>query len=1122
MLQRNLQSFVTSVRHRRGGLCLAALLLAPFAAAATAGDDASTSPSLAAEVPMEVSLESGETRSFSVELAAGASALFTVEQRGIDVTLRLEGPAGEPHAEVDAPFDRQGEEALLLEPRAAGRYRVVIAAREKGAPAGRVELTFHPLSRSVPEELRRLEAWRAMTRAGEGYRAGTPEARRGALAAYGQAREGWHALGDRPLEARALYAQAVLSRLLDDTRAALERAQEDLPLWQGAGDRLWEGVTWNEVGLDRWLLGDAAGARQAFERALALDRAEGERYGAAVALANLCLLHLPKGELREGLACYREALPLLREVRALELEGAALTNVGRAYDVLGEPSEARAAYGEALTVLRDTGNRAAEGRTLNNLGVLEAAAGDVEGALIHYAQARDIFRALGDRRWQARVLNNLGLVYHGSGDFATARSNYDAALPLWLAVGDEAGEAATRTNLGLILQIQGRPREALAFHTRALAIRRAAGDRRGEAIALTQLARTQRALGDLTAALEGLEHAADLLAAVGDPDNLSYAQLLAGEVLAAQGRREEALVRVGRALATARGAGSPIYEAQALSALAAVEGSLGRSKSACEHALAALDRIEALRVRIGDPDLRISYSGFQHRAYELAIDLLMAAHRAAPTAGYDREALGVSERARARTLFELLQEAHVDLRQKGDAPLLDRLAVLEDRLSAKAERLSRLGAGAAGGAGSEGNRGEREALQRESQEIVQELDLVEARLRQGDPQVAALTRPRPLTAPEIQGLLDPDTILLSYALGEARSYLWMVTAEELQSFELPPRAAVEEAARRLHEGWSRFDVARRGATGEVALALGRTLLGPIAGRLARLTGGRLAVVADGALEYVPFSALPLEPEDGKPLLARHEVVYLPSASVLALERQLRAGRPQAERRLAVLADPVFDVRDPRVVRPRGGAPLPAPSGPPPFERLPASRREAEAIAVLAGSPGGTMMALDFAAARSAVLGDRLAPFQVVHFATHGVLDAEHPALSGLALSTVDREGRPQEGFLDLRDIYGLRLGADLVVLSGCRTALGREVKGEGLMGLARGFLSAGAPRVVASLWPVEDRATAALMTRFYRALWQEGLPPAAALRAAQLAVRGERRWRDPYFWAGFVLEGAWD
>lgn len=257
------------------------------------------------------------------------------------------------------------------------------------------------------------------------------------------------------------------------------------------------------------------------------------------------------------------------------------------------------------------------------------------------------------------------------------------------------------------------------------------------------------------------------------------------------------------------------------------------------------------------------------------------------------------------------------------------------------------------------------------------------------------------------------------------------------------------------------------------------------------------------------------------LLERHEIVQVPSATALAAQRRRLARRPPAPRRLAVVADPVFDPADPRVTGGQVAAvPAAAVRGEVPFERLPASRREAEAISALA-PPGEAVAALDFAASRDRVLGDGLGGFRVVHFATHGVFDAGRPALSGLALSAVDERGQPREGFLHLRDVYTLRLDADLVVLSGCRTALGREVRGEGLLGLTRGFQYAGAPRVVASLWRAEDRATAELMTRFYQALWVDRLPPAAALRAAQLSIRGERRWRDPFFWAGWVIEGVW-
>jgi len=190
-----------------------------------------------------------------------------------------------------------------------------------------------------------------------------------------------------------------------------------------------------------------------------------------------------------------------------------------------------------------------------------------------------------------------------------------------------------------------------------------------------------------------------------------------------------------------------------------------------------------------------------------------------------------------------------------------------------------------------------------------------------------------------------------------------------------------------------------------------------------------------------------------------------------------------------------------------------------LERLPATRREAQMIATLA--PGKVWSALDLAANREAVLSGGLRDYRVVHFATHAVADTRNPELSGLVLSLVDAAGKPREGFLGVSDIYELDLDADLVVLSGCQTALGKEVRGEGIMGLTRGFLYAGVPRVVASLWKVQDKTTAELMERFYRALWRNHLAPAAALRDAQLSLRRDPRYRDPYSWAGFVLQGDW-
>jgi CHAT domain-containing protein len=297
---------------------------------------------------------------------------------------------------------------------------------------------------------------------------------------------------------------------------------------------------------------------------------------------------------------------------------------------------------------------------------------------------------------------------------------------------------------------------------------------------------------------------------------------------------------------------------------------------------------------------------------------------------------------------------------------------------------------------------------------------------------------------------------------------------------------------------------------------------------------RLLVVADGALHYLPFGMLPLPGAAASPLITRAEIVNLPSASMLAVQRGLLAGRTRAANTLAILADPVFDATDPRVTpssaaasltpEPVDGSRLLQHLAPSSIEgaraiipRLPATAAEARAITAAAGGAGLAVTGFD--ARKGVVTGDRLKGYRYVHFATHGFVDSVNPSLSAIVLSLVDRDGRPQDGFLRADELYGLELSADMVVLSACQTGLGKEIRGEGLVGLTRGLMYAGAATVVVSLWSVSDNATADLMARFYRELISAGRSPAAALRAAQLLLLKQTRWTHPYYWSAFTIQG---
>jgi CHAT domain-containing protein len=476
----------------------------------------------------------------------------------------------------------------------------------------------------------------------------------------------------------------------------------------------------------------------------------------------------------------------------------------------------------------------------------------------------------------------------------------------------------------------------------------------------------------------------------------------------------------------------------------------------------------------------------------------MGLHRQRPADGFDRQAFGVSERARARTLLDLIAESRSNIREGVDPALRSREQTLRAQLTLR---------------------------RNDSDERVQSL-LIQFRelqneMRAKNPRYASLVEPPVADLDTVQrDLLDRDTALVEYALGEERSYVWIVDATRFTAHELPPRARIEALARRAHDALSRAQAPDL----RVALQeLSDAIVTPLG---ARIAGKRLAIVTEGTLQYIPFAALP--DTDGRPLIASHEIVSLPSASTL---RALRADAPRAaaSRSVFVVGDPVFDGKDPRV-RSDKAQPTAAPatalersardSGVAGLERLLFTRREADTIASLVPAARVRKL-LDFDASLERITSGDLSAYRIVHFATHGLLNNKHPELSGLVFSLVDAQGRPRNGFLPAYEAYNLRLNAELVVLSACQTALGEDIRGEGLVGLTRAFMYAGTPRVVASLWRVPDSATAALMARFYRALLTENRRPAEALRLAQESVRAERRWSAPYYWAGFTLAGEW-
>jgi CHAT domain-containing protein len=612
----------------------------------------------------------------------------------------------------------------------------------------------------------------------------------------------------------------------------------------------------------------------------------------------------------------------------------------------------------------------------------------------------------------------------------------------------------------------------LDYYNQALPLLRQLGDISGEATTLNNIGRVYDDLGDKQTALDHYNQALPLLRQVGD---------------------------ISR-------------EANTLGNLALLKRSQGKLTEAKADIEAAIKIIEDLRRKIASEKLRQSYFAGKQDYYELYIDLLMQLHQQNPDSGYDAEALHISERSRARTLLELLTEATVDIRAGVDPNLLAEEQHLNQQLSAQEKQRQYL-------VSRNYTKSDLDQIKAEIDQTLAQLSDLETKIRQNSPTYANLKYPDPLTLAEIQPILDENTLLLEYALGKDNSYLFLVGKNSFSSYKLPPRAEIEAAVEeylQLLKSPLQTDI----TSGQ---KLSDILLYPIADKL---NNQRLIIVGNGKLQLLPFAAIPISsPSSPSPLIVNHEIITLPSFTSIAVQKEEWQKRPTAPKTLAVLADPVFGANDPRIegIVPSTNQDLSKISGLRQgctnLDRL--YYTEEEANNILAQVPDNQeFSALGFDATREAAIAPNLEQYQMVHFATHGCIN-DNPLLSGLAFSSYDEQGNIQDSFLRLQDIFNLQLNAELVVLSACETGLGDNVSGEGIVGLTRGFMYAGARRVLVSLWSVNDTATAKLMSNYYQKMLQDKLTPVAALRAAQLEMWQGETWQSPYYWAAFTIQGDW-
>ena len=1110
-------------------------------------------------------LQAKETLVFQVVLSPGQYMHVEVNQVGIDAVVRLFDPNRVLVVQRDSPNSKYGPEKVSTVAQLSGSHYVLVCGAEN-QPAGTYVLRLDGPRMASTADDRRIIAEQAYFQAAKLSAQRNPAALESAIEYYKESANIWRELGDANEEGYALSNLGDLYRDLRQFKESEVNLEAALSLLRAAGDVSGQAYVLNSWGATYRELGSnlSAGFKK-YEEAVALRRSINDRWGEAQLRNNLGLLHVRLGQNKEAVDHLTVARSLWQELGARDQEMNTLNNIATANLNSGNLSEAFIQFEEILEFCRQvTGPCRPEAFVRNSLGMIYDTWAQPNKALAEYNLALTLYRQpnTDTRTFQATTLDNLGLLYAGLEDPRAALENLEEALKLRLELKTPGNEAVTRSNIGYVQIVLNNLPEAFKQLNHALLLSRGT-DERFEGYTLMRLGIAHFKDGDSAKALDHYGQALEVQTRIGDIRGQAMTLNRIAELYSSIDQAGNARRHYLRAQERWTVVGDSLGESIALYGLAKVERQQKRFPAARDAIVEAIAKVESVRTSTSNYRIRTSFFDARHDYYQLEVDIRMHLYNALQARkSYARakieleQALFAAERARSRNLLDLLTESQAEIRKDVDPGLLEKEQMQRREIEGKLDLLQEL-------LTQTDKEKQRVTLQHELDALNRSLNQTRAAIRNRSPRYASLTQPQPLKPAQIQQLLDDETCLLQYSIGEERSYLWFVTRHNIRPYTLPGRADIDKTINALLEVIKVHEpplpsenIQNRIATMRAAQVtypkrafdVSNILLKPVT---ARIGFKRIVIVADGLSQYLPFGALPVPSEANSkaasssqplaPLIANFEVVYEPSASVLALIR--RDQRRTAPGTVAVIADPVFSKQDERVqVGAKGDIPIDAVSkedaqylkafrdagdigsvaGSLRLVRLTHSRKEAEAIVAVA-APGSSLSALDFDASRTKALSEELRQFRIVHLATHGILDSANPELSGLVFSLVNRDGKPARGFLRLGDIYNLNLPADLVVLSACQTAIGPAVKSEGLTGLTRGFMYAGAARVVASLWKVDDAATAELMKRFYMYMLDKNMPPAAALRRAQLDISTmNEEWRPSFYWAGFVLLGEWN
>jgi CHAT domain-containing protein len=825
-------------------------------------------------------------------------------------------------------------------------------------------------------------------------------------------------------------------------------------------------------------------ALQTAKRALEISKTLGDEFGAASALDQIAQCYYAQSDLDEATDTYQQSLQLWREQGNLHQQLQTLNMLGFVDVEKGDWQSAISYLTQAQSVTTEN-DPDLMAQSAAGLASVFIDSGLPESALIHYQRAREFYRKAALERGVNRMTMMIGHTYFLLQNTSAARENLQTAL----AAFDPNGVDAAQCN--------------------------------------EYIAQLRISAGQYAEALRHLLPVVQIYERAGNPKQAARVRALIGQLYEQQGNFADARANYLEASQTFQRISDRVSDAAVSFALGRLELQSGNYDAAEELLRHSIEYTEIIRSKSVGRELKQAFSASVHARYAAYVECLMRKHAKQPSQGFDVTAFEASELARGRSLAELLHDTQTDLLSGVDAQTAAREKSLRQLIRAKEDyRIDLLA--------TDYSKDDLDQLEASLARLRDEYKEVLDKIRLVNPSYERISQPSAYSLRQIQQevITDDQTVLLEYLLGSNASYVWLVTKNSFAAYEIPKEAIVTEAVGKLYNLLSVKPTAEsEPKLRDAASELGQMVLGPVAGQL---SGRRVIVVADGALNYIPFQVLPL---DRELLIEKVEVVNTPSASILSQLRSERSRRQPADKVVAAFGDPVF-ASNYAEYKESGSGQLTAKQesaaqpvsrdinvaedllNPEKIQPLFYATWELRYLRQLLGSDA--FLATGFDASRERLESTDLSHYSILHLATHGVLNTKTPENSGFVLSLLDRQGKPQNGFITMKDVYRLHAPVVLVVISACRTGLGKEVKGEGLIGLTRGFMHAGASSVVSSLWQIDDEATAELMKHFYANMLEHGMTPAAALREAQNTIRQDPRWTSPYYWGAFTLQGEYN